>query len=172
MAIIAVRDIFVSHFAAGGRLDLVVTGRRLRRVLVSGLLFLQLPLAGAATQTEALALLNQKVQARSALLVDAASGRVLFSRNPTEGLPPASTVKLLTALLVYERTQLKGEVVIENADTLVEPSRIPLKPGRPSGQNPGAIPAHRLGQRFRAGAGAAHGWLGGKVCGDNERPRP
>jgi len=129
MAIIAVRNIFVSHFAVGGRLDLVVTGRRLRRVLVSGLLFLQLPLAGAATQTEPLALLNQKVQARSALLVDAASGRVLFSRNPTEGLPPASTVKLLTALLVYERTQLKGEVVIENADTLVEPSRIPLQAG-------------------------------------------
>ena len=140
---------------------------------MSGLLFLQLPLAGAATQTEALALLNQKVQARSALLVDAASGRVLFSRNPTEGLPPASTVKLLTALLVYERTQLKGEVVIENADTLVEPSRIPLQNrGDRPGQNPGAIPAHRLGQRFRAGAGAAHGWLGGKVCGDNERPRP
>jgi D-alanyl-D-alanine carboxypeptidase len=98
-------------------------------IIVSALLFLQLALAGAATKTNTLGLLHQKVQARSALLVDAASGKVLFSRNPTERLPPASTVKLLTALLVYERTQLKGEVVIEKADTFVEPSRIPLRTG-------------------------------------------
>jgi D-alanyl-D-alanine carboxypeptidase len=96
---------------------------------VSALLLLPLPLAGAATQNETLASLNQRVQARSALLVDAATGKVLFSRNPTEALPPASTLKLLTALLVYERTQLKGDVVIEEADTLVEPSRIPLQTG-------------------------------------------
>lgn len=102
---------------------------QLRRVVISALLFLQLPLAGAMAQTNALAPLNQKVQARSALLVDAANGKVLFSRNPTKALPPASTLKLLTALLVYERTQLEGEVVIEQADTLVEPSRIPLRTG-------------------------------------------
>ena len=98
-------------------------------VLLNTLLFLPLPLAGAATQINALARLDHRVQAHSALLVDAASGKVLFRRNPAEALPPASTVKLLTALLVYERTQLKGEVVIQKADTLVEPSRIPLRTG-------------------------------------------
>jgi D-alanyl-D-alanine carboxypeptidase len=103
--------------------------RWLRCIIVSALLFLQPPLAGATIQTNALALLNQKVQARSALLVDATSGKVLFRRNPAEALPPASTVKLLTALLVYERTHLKGEVVVQKADTLVEPSRIPLRTG-------------------------------------------
>ena len=72
---------------------------------------------------------NQKIQAASVLLVEAATGRVLFSRNPTMPLPPASTVKLLTALLVAERTHLNGAVVIEPADTLVEPSRIPLRAG-------------------------------------------
>jgi D-alanyl-D-alanine carboxypeptidase (penicillin-binding protein 5/6) len=92
-------------------------------------LFLQLPLAGAAIRPDAVALLKQKVQATGALLVDASNGKVLFSRNPTEALPPASTVKLLTALLVYERTNLKGEVIIQRADTLVEPSRIPLRIG-------------------------------------------
>src|ERR1700690_85684 len=94
--------------------------RWLRCIIVNALLFLQLPLAGAADQDRALALLDQKVQARSALLVDATSGKVLFRRNPAEALPPASTVKLLTALLVYERTGLKGEVVVQKADTLVE----------------------------------------------------
>jgi len=70
-------------------------------VLLSAVMFLQIPLAEAATQNHTLALLDQKVQARSALLVDAVSGKVLFRRNPAETLPPASTVKLLTALLVY-----------------------------------------------------------------------
>ena len=98
-------------------------------VLLNTLLFLPMPLAGAATQINALARLDQRVQARSALLVDAASGKVLFRRNPAEALPPASTVKLLTALLVYERTHLKGEVVVQKSDTLVEPSRIPLRTG-------------------------------------------
>jgi D-alanyl-D-alanine carboxypeptidase len=98
-------------------------------VALAALLLAQPPLAGAKTQPGAETLLDRKVQARSALLVDTASGKVLFSRNPTEPLPPASTVKLLTALLVCERTQLKGEVVVQKADTLVEPSRIPLRPG-------------------------------------------
>jgi D-alanyl-D-alanine carboxypeptidase (penicillin-binding protein 5/6) len=97
--------------------------------LLGALLLLQPSPAGAAARTDARMLPDQNVLARSALLVDAASGRVLFQRNPTEPLPPASTLKLLTALLVYERTQLKGEVVVQRADTLVEPSRIPLRPG-------------------------------------------
>jgi D-alanyl-D-alanine carboxypeptidase len=103
--------------------------RRLRGVIVSAFSLLSLPLVFATTQTVSLSSLNERVQARSALLVDAATGKVLYSRNPTEALPPASTVKLLTALLVYERTQLKGDVLIEEADTLVEPSRIPLQTG-------------------------------------------
>jgi len=143
---------------------------RLRSIIVGALLFLQLPLAGAIIQTNALALPNQKVQARSALLVDVASGKVLFQRNPAEALPPASTVKLLTALLVYERTHLKGEVVIQRADTLVEPSHIPLRNGE-------TVPVRTLVQSLligsdNDGAGPVHGRLGRKVCGDDERPRP
>jgi D-alanyl-D-alanine carboxypeptidase len=103
--------------------------RRLRGVVGTALLLLQLPYAGKAIQRSALASLDQKVQARSALLVDAANGHILFSRNPTEPLPPASTVKLLTALLVYERTQLKGNVLVQKGDTLVPPSHIPLRAG-------------------------------------------
>ena len=98
-------------------------------VFVCSCLLLQAPSAGAVSQIEVPASLNQKILARSALLVEAGTGRVLFERNPDEPLPPASTVKLLTALLVYERTQLKGEVVVQRADTLVEPSHIPLRTG-------------------------------------------
>jgi len=104
-------------------------GGPVRCVIISAVLLLQLQLPWQAAPGKSLALVNKEVQARSALLVDAASGQILFSRNPTEPLPPASTVKLLTALLVYERTQLKGEVLVQQADTLVEPSRVPLHAG-------------------------------------------
>ena len=92
-------------------------------------LLLQLPLPGVAIENASLVALNRKVQARSVLLVDADNGEVLFSRNPKKPSPPASTVKLLTALLVYEQTQLKGEVVVQRSDTMVVPSRIPLRAG-------------------------------------------
>lgn len=95
-----------------------------------GLLFLiHAPLFGKSTESSAPTSLDKKVEARSALLVDAANGHVLFSRNPSEPLPPASTTKLLTALLVYEHTHLNGDVLVQREDTLVVPSRIPLKAG-------------------------------------------
>ena len=105
-----------------------VASRTISRIVLFPLLVLQLTLAVAIPSINTLAS-PEKVQATSVLLVDAASGKVLFERNPNKPLPPASTVKLLTALLVYERTGLKGEVVVQKADTLVEPSHIPLQTG-------------------------------------------
>ena len=52
------------------------------------------------------------VQAQSALLVDAQTGRVLFSRAPDQLHQPASTIKLLTALLVAEETGMQGTVKV------------------------------------------------------------
>lgn len=42
------------------------------------------------------------VAAESALLVDADTGQVLFSKNPDEKLPPASIAKIMTMLLIME----------------------------------------------------------------------
>jgi D-alanyl-D-alanine carboxypeptidase len=116
-----------------------------RRVILTVLLLLQLPLTIGAIKNDPPPTLNSKVQARSVLLVDASSGDVLFRRNPTEQLPPASTLKLLTALIVYERTQLNGEIVIRKADTLVEPSRIPLRAGE-------TVPVRTLVQSLLVGS--------------------
>ena len=49
-----------------------------RLVIVGALLLLQLPPAVEASQNDPLALLNHKVLARAALLVDAASGQDTF----------------------------------------------------------------------------------------------
>ncbi|MEO0453177.1 MAG: LysM peptidoglycan-binding domain-containing protein [Verrucomicrobiota bacterium] len=69
------------------------------------------------------------VKAKSFLLVDANTGNVLFSRQPHIARPPASTVKLMTSLLVYEKTGLEGSGTVIAADTKVEPSHVPLRVG-------------------------------------------
>ena len=69
------------------------------------------------------------ILARSAMLVDANTGEILYARNPDLELLPASTTKLMTALIVYERLGgMKGQVRITEDDR-AEPSNIPVVPG-------------------------------------------
>jgi serine-type D-Ala-D-Ala carboxypeptidase (penicillin-binding protein 5/6) len=69
------------------------------------------------------------IASRSVLLIDAKTGEVLYARNPDERLLPASTTKLMTALICYERLGgFHGEVTIEDDDR-AEPSNIPVIPG-------------------------------------------
>jgi D-alanyl-D-alanine carboxypeptidase (penicillin-binding protein 5/6) len=70
-----------------------------------------------------------RIVARAALLIDARTGEILYARNPDEHLLPASTTKLMTALIVYEKIGLNGYVTITEDDTRVEPSSVPLIPG-------------------------------------------
>ena len=70
-----------------------------------------------------------EVGGKAALLVDARTGRVLYAKNTDQQFAPASTIKLLTALIVWEHTGLRGNVHVRYADTLAEPSRIPLHAG-------------------------------------------
>ena len=42
------------------------------------------------------------VNAKSAVLMEAGTGRVLYAKNPNEALPPASVTKVMTLLLVME----------------------------------------------------------------------
>jgi len=64
-----------------------------------------------------------------AIVVDALTGESLYEKNAYEQLYPASTTKILTALLVIEEGDLDHVVVIEPEDTHVEPSAIGFKPG-------------------------------------------
>lgn len=83
----------------------------------------------AQARDEARAALDGQVRAEAALLIDGRTGEVLYARRPNAPYPPASTVKLLTALVVWEATGLRGEVKVEASDTRVEPSHVPLRPG-------------------------------------------
>ncbi|MGD9895896.1 MAG: D-alanyl-D-alanine carboxypeptidase family protein [Candidatus Methylacidiphilaceae bacterium] len=73
---------------------------------------------------------DRLVEATAALLYDPVTNRVLFARNLDAPLAPASTTKLMTALLVYEQTGLRGFVTILPGDTAVEPSHVPLRTGQ------------------------------------------
>lgn len=70
-----------------------------------------------------------RTRASSVLVVDAATGVVLYEKNADQQRPPASTQKLLTALLIVEAGDLDRRVVVAASDTRVEPVTLGIKPG-------------------------------------------
>ncbi len=50
------------------------------------------------------------VDAKAAVLIDADSGRVLFTKNENEMLPEASCTKIMTALVALENSDLDEDV--------------------------------------------------------------
>ena len=69
------------------------------------------------------------VIAESAAAIDSLSGQFLYLKNENAREYPASSTKILTALLVIEAGNLDKQVTIDLADTKVEPSNLDLKPG-------------------------------------------
>jgi D-alanyl-D-alanine carboxypeptidase (penicillin-binding protein 5/6) len=53
----------------------------------------------------------------------------LYEKNPDQLRPPASTEKLLTALVVAESGDLDRIVTVETIDTMAEPVKLNIKPG-------------------------------------------
>jgi len=70
-----------------------------------------------------------KVVAESAAAVDSFTGEFLFVKNENAAQYPASSTKILTALLVIEAGDLDKLVTVDLSDTKVEPSNLELKPG-------------------------------------------
>lgn len=55
------------------------------------------------------------VSARAAVVIDSASEKILYGKNPNLKLPPASTTKLVTAMVVIDRISLHTVVSISEA---------------------------------------------------------
>ena len=64
---------------------------------------------------------SMTVDAKSAVLIDAASGTVLFEQNSHERLPPASVTKVMTMLLVMEAVD-RGQISLDDIVTISERS--------------------------------------------------
>ena len=69
------------------------------------------------------------VEAKAAVLIDAASGRVLFGQNENEQLPMASTTKIMTALLALENCSTDEKVTAGKNAHGVEGTSIYLSEG-------------------------------------------
>lgn len=63
------------------------------------------------------------VSAHSAVLMDVQTGDVLYARDPHRQLPPASTTKIMTAILAFEMGQINEMAIVsEKADQVGESS--------------------------------------------------
>jgi len=60
-----------------------------------------------------------EISSRAAIVMEASTGRILYGKNPNLKLPPASTTKLMTAMVVLDRIPPSSAVVIsERAATI------------------------------------------------------
>jgi D-alanyl-D-alanine carboxypeptidase len=71
----------------------------------------------------------ERLTARAAILVDSATGEVRFARNPDQPLPPASTTKILTALIAVHSGKLDWHAPVSRYASEMQPSKIHLRPG-------------------------------------------
>ncbi|AFS78424.1 D-alanyl-D-alanine carboxypeptidase DacB [Gottschalkia acidurici 9a] len=67
-----------------------------------------------------------KLSAKSAVLIDSATGRILYSNNGDKRLPMASTTKIMTALVAIEKGDLDKKVTIKKESVGIEGSSIYL----------------------------------------------
>jgi D-alanyl-D-alanine carboxypeptidase len=71
-----------------------------------------------------------RVTALSAIIVDADTGEVLWERDADTARPPASTTKVLTAIVALESGRLDEAFRVSKAATAIPPSKIHLRSGQ------------------------------------------
>ena len=67
---------------------------------ISILILTAIPISSALNNTQEDSGID--VNAKSAILIEASTGKVLYEKNADEALPPASVTKIMTLLLVME----------------------------------------------------------------------
>jgi serine-type D-Ala-D-Ala carboxypeptidase (penicillin-binding protein 5/6) len=67
--------------------------------------------------------------AQSSILMDSRSKKVIYSLHSRTKFAPASTVKIMTALVVFNKAHLKKNVLVSNFAASMEPSKIYIAPG-------------------------------------------
>ncbi len=90
-----------------------------------GGLCLLLWLLAAATWADA----PTPITADAVVLMNLQDGQVIFSKQPNEPHAPASTTKILTALIALEHLNLNAKVPVSARAANVEPSRVGLQAG-------------------------------------------
>lgn len=74
---------------------------------------------------------EEGLTARAAFLMDAVTGRVLYQREYDLPLPPASTTKIVTAIVVLESERSRKDLLrVTKTATRIPPSKLRLRPGQ------------------------------------------
>jgi serine-type D-Ala-D-Ala carboxypeptidase (penicillin-binding protein 5/6) len=69
------------------------------------------------------------VTAKGVVVMDADTGQVIISRNMDKMLPPASTTKVMTAILAIEKAKPADIVKVSRHASDMSPSKVYLRPG-------------------------------------------
>lgn len=103
------------------------------------------------------------VDADSFVIMDADTGKVLMSRNPYQLHPPASTLKVCTALIALHTLDLDDTVLVSRHAAAAPPSKIYIKPGHRY-----SVRDLLYGVLLSSGNDAARA-LAEKICGTEDR---
>lgn len=95
--------------------------------LISFISALIIALASFAFKADAYELSG--VSAKGAILIDAATGEVLYEKNGYSKLPMASTTKIMSALIALEQNDLDEKFVVDKEALKVEGSSMGLQEG-------------------------------------------
>src|SRR5262245_29156885 len=87
-------------------------------------------LAAVAALLPVAAHAQPEVTARGAIIVDADTGAVIWEMNADQPLPPASTTKVMTAVLALQSHRLDQEFVVSPYAASTPPSKIGLRAGQ------------------------------------------
>jgi D-alanyl-D-alanine carboxypeptidase (penicillin-binding protein 5/6) len=71
----------------------------------------------------------ETIHSRAAVVVDVSTGRILYAKHPERRLPPASTTKLMTAIVAIEKADLHDVVTISRNASLVRSLKAGFKQG-------------------------------------------
>jgi serine-type D-Ala-D-Ala carboxypeptidase (penicillin-binding protein 5/6) len=93
-------------------------------LMVCALLVVLITAPGALAQDD-----DWEVSARSFVIMDAKTGKVLLALNPQLFWPPASTLKVMTAMSVVEHLKMDDKVQVSPYAASAPASKINIKPG-------------------------------------------
>jgi D-alanyl-D-alanine carboxypeptidase (penicillin-binding protein 5/6) len=74
---------------------------------------------------------DEDLTARAAILIDSSTGKILYQKDPDLRLPPASTTKIVTAILALESGRsLRDLLTVSKTATRVPATKLYLRPGQ------------------------------------------
>jgi D-alanyl-D-alanine carboxypeptidase len=87
-------------------------------------------LASLAVEAGAAAPTAPRITGRSAVIIDATTGTIIWQRDADRQLPPASTTKIMTTLLALESGHLDRSFTVSQLAASQVPSKLGLRPGQ------------------------------------------